>query len=390
MQTRARQNDRDLLTDLDSRREEIARTILARVRSIGLDDDPDTDYLEGLRLAVEAAVDHWIEACGRDQTLPLPLPEPLMAQARLAARRRVPLETVLRRYLAGHAVLGDYMVEEAVRLGVSPAMLRGVLRSSAAETDRVLAAISSTYAAEIAAPPGPSVRRRQAELVRRLLAGELVDPVVLDYPLDRTHVGVVVRPPAGVPVDHGFPPCSDTAHLAVLGGEGLLWGWFGRREHLSLDRIEPWAVSKLPVGSRIGIGEPAFGREGWRLTHDQARAALSVADRGPDPVVHYAEVAVLASALRDELLTRSLKELYVDRLDDGRGDVAVMKKTLRAFFEADRSVTSAAVALGVTRNTVTNRIRTVEERIGPLGPMRAAHLYLALCLNDLDSSEPQE
>lgn len=41
-----------------------------------------------------------------------------------------------------------------------------------------------------------------------------------------------------------------------------------------------------------------------------------------------------------------------------------LRETLRAYFACDRNATSAAAALGVTRQTVNNRLRAIEQRLG--------------------------
>ncbi len=40
------------------------------------------------------------------------------------------------------------------------------------------------------------------------------------------------------------------------------------------------------------------------------------------------------------------------------------RETLRAYFAADRNISSTAAALGVDRRTVTNRIRAIEDLFG--------------------------
>ena len=40
------------------------------------------------------------------------------------------------------------------------------------------------------------------------------------------------------------------------------------------------------------------------------------------------------------------------------------RETLRAYFAAERNISSTAAALGVDRRTVTNRIRAIEELFG--------------------------
>jgi hypothetical protein len=273
----------DLLEAVEGRRREIVERVFVRVQSIGeANGIVDAEYLQGVRRAVETAVAHTIEASAAPEDRPRSVPAAVLAQARLAARSRTPLETVLRRYHAGHAVLGDYVAEEAERQGVDAALLRQVLRAQAAETDRVLAAISSTYREEADSARPLSSDRRRALHVRRLLDGELLDPSGLGYELDRWHVGMVA--PAATGSD-GFIAHPDAARLVVSGNDDLVWGWLGFRERPDPGLEAPCPAADPGERRRVGVGEPAFGRSGWRLTHEQARAALAVAIRGDAAVI---------------------------------------------------------------------------------------------------------
>jgi DNA-binding PucR family transcriptional regulator len=60
-----------------------------------------------------------------------------------------------------------------------------------------------------------------------------------------------------------------------------------------------------------------------------------------------------------------------------------LRHTLRAYFAAERNVSSAAAALGVTRQTVTNRLRVIEETLDrPLG-VWATEIEAALRMEEL-------
>jgi hypothetical protein len=368
----------DLLVGVERRRDEILEAVLARVR--GIRASGQTVDAEGVRLAVETAIGHTIEAVKTGKLDP-PVPEPILAQARLAARSGTALETVLRRYLAGQAVLSDFVVEEAERQRVAPGVLRWALRSQSAETDKVLAAIGSTYRLQVESAQPRTGAWRRAERVRCLLAGELLDPSGLDYELDRWHVGLVVSGDAGETIK-ALSMRVDASHLTVPGDDGLTWVWLGLKERPEPDMVP----TALPLNSakpfHTGIGEPGRGRAGWRLTHNQAKAAISVATRGDQMTVRYAEVALVASAIQDEVLTTSLRALYLDPLEERR-DGQVLRDTLRAYLGTGGNVTSTAAVLGVSRNTVTNRIHSIETRIGHLRPPLAGDLALALRLDDL-------
>ena len=137
------------------------------------------------------------------------------------------------------------------------------------------------------------------------------------------------------------------------------------------------AITGVGGGVLLAVGEPAQGVEGWRLSHRQAQAALLVALRSPRPrgVTHYADVALLASVLRDEMLARSLIEIYLAPLERQRDGGRMLRDTLRAYLAAGRNASSAAVALGVARNTLESRLRTIEQSLT---------LPLSACLSELE------
>src|ERR1700761_1920318 len=184
---------RPLLRGLEDRSDEIVNAVVARAHGIEPPpDDAEQEYLEGLRSAIEAAVDHTI-AAGSGSESPVPLV--ILSQSRLAARLGVPIETVLRRYQAGHAVLGDFVIEEAERCSVPSRILGQVLRRQALRTDEVMAAISHAYVQEMQSTTPASTQSRQAERVQRLLNGELIDPAAIDYDFDRWHVSIAIHGP---------------------------------------------------------------------------------------------------------------------------------------------------------------------------------------------------
>jgi DNA-binding PucR family transcriptional regulator len=146
-----------------------------------------------------------------------------------------------------------------------------------------------------------------------------------------------------------------------------------------------------PGGVILALGEPARGIEGWRLTHRQAQAALVVAlrrgGRERMTLTRYADVALLASALKDEALARALIDIYLSPLEDSRNSGPMLRETLRAYLAAERSVSSTAAALGVVRKTVESRLRTAEEKIGRTLHPCPAELEVALLLDELSPVE---
>ena len=82
--------------------------------------------------------------------------------------------------------------------------------------------------------------------------------------------------------------------------------------------------------------------EGWRLTHREAQAALLVAQHSPQPLTRYLDVALEAAALQDDALADSLIERYLLPLDDMRIGGQAARRTLRALFDTEYNVSSAA------------------------------------------------
>ncbi|MGN6558089.1 MAG: PucR family transcriptional regulator, partial [Solirubrobacterales bacterium] len=165
--------------------------------------------------------------------------------------------------------------------------------------------------------------------------------------------------------------------------EEPIWAaWLGGRRELAAEEALQALADAVSEGVFVTVGEPAEGLAGWRFSHLQAKAALPIAERRGQRVLRYADVAVLASITRDDLLANSLRQLYLAPLEQTRDGGKVARETLRAFFDADRNVSSTAAALGVDRRTVRNRLRSIEELLGRPLQGSLADLEIALRLDD--------
>jgi DNA-binding PucR family transcriptional regulator len=358
---------------LRERLPEIEQDALTRIYAVsGPSESADPEYVDGLRAALAAALEYGLAAVEfADEQRP-PIPPVLLAQARMAARSGVGLDTVLRRYLAGYTLLGDLLVDEGDALPAKA--LKLVLRRQAARFDRLLAAVSDEYNREAERRSGTPEQRR-AERVRGLLDGELLDTSTLAYDFDACHTAAIASGPDAAEVLRAMAGSLEGRLLLVRHGEATAWAWFGSRScEVESTRFTSFSG---PENVSVALGEPARGLAGWRLTHRQAKAALSVAKRTSARLVRYADVALLASMLQDDLFLASLHHLYLMPLAKERDGGAVLRATLRAYFAAERNVTSAAAALGVQRHTVSNRLRVVEERLG---------CSLRSCATELDTA----
>jgi hypothetical protein len=350
---------------LQARRGEIEQTILTRIRTLAEAEGPlDPDYGTGLRAAVPAAIDYGLagiqESDGRLPSVPVAL----LTQARVAARCGVSLDTVLRRYIAGYTLLSDFLIGEAEASGIlRGAALQRLLRAQATLFDRVIAAVTEEYGREAGSHRAPTEQRR-VERVQRLLAGELLDTSELLYDVEAFHLGTIASGEGGAEAIRDLAAVLDRRALIIPRGDETVWAWLGGRCGVDSEELERALGDSWPAGVALAVGESRQGLVGWRLTHQQAQAALPIALGNPHSPVRYSKVALLASMLQDDLLSTSLRELFLDPLSEERDGGEVLRETLRAYFTAERSASSAAAALGVNRHTVTNRLRTVEERIG--------------------------
>jgi DNA-binding PucR family transcriptional regulator len=255
---------------------------------------------------------------------------------------------------------------------------KALLRTQAALCDRLLAAASQEYCAEKERLE-TSTEQRQLERVLRLLAGESLDTTTLGYDFELRHIGVIAK---GAGVDraiHDLAGKIDARLLVVRRDETVVWAWFGLGRKDAAGDLERQARSIWPEQAVLAIGEPGEGMGGWRLTHRQARAALPIAQRGGRSYVRYADAALLASMVQDDLLSTSLHRLYLAPLESERDGGVTLRRTLRAYFAAERNASSAAAALGVSRRTIANRLRTIEQRVGR--PMASSYPEIEAALS---------
>jgi hypothetical protein len=373
---------------LQDRHGEIEQSILTRVHAIS---DPreaaDPQYAEGLRVAVSSALEYGLLSIERGEDRGPPIPTPLLAQARLAARHGISLDTVLRRYFAGYTLLGDFLVEEAASdQALAGDALQRLLRTQATLFDRLLAAVSEEYSRETEGRLN-SAEERRAERVQRLLAGEMVDTAELSYDFDLYHLGLSARGPDASKALRELGDAFDCRALSVRRDEGVVWAWLGSRCPLDPVEVQRCVSVVHSAGVALALGEPSEGLSGWRLTHRQAKATLPFALQGPQASARYADVALLAMVLGDDLLATSLRELYLAPLAKQRDGGVALRETLRAYLAAGHRISCAASALGTSRQTVRTRLGAVEDLIGQALETCAAEIDIALRLEEA-SAEP--
>jgi hypothetical protein len=384
----------DVAKRLRARRPEIEEAIFVRILEgdfgrVGVE---EAEYLAGLRTAVSAAVDLAVTAIELSDESVGPIPSAATEQARRAARYGVSLDTVLRRYIAGHGVMVDYIMDEADSSGFSDdeAMLRHELRTTQTPLlERLTASIVEAYNQELERV-GRLPEQRRAELVSMLLAGKQIDspdPQALDYDFDEWHIGAIATGEKAAEFVRVVKATLGCECLTVSRGGQTMWVWFGLRRKPTAADVKRLSIDR-PEGVSLAMGEPRQGAEGWRLTHKEAEAALPVALGKPPGLTRCSDVLLEAAMLNHDVLATSLADTFLLPLNGlaYRGQTA--RDTLRAYFETRRNVSSTANRLGVVRNTVENRLREIEERLGRPLHTCSAQLEVALRLEDLGARAP--
>ncbi len=365
-----------LIGRLRAREREIEDAIYARVSGMFTSvAGEDADYETGLRATVAAAVNLSLTEMEDPADLPAPIPSVAIAQAHRAARRNISVDTMLLRYIGGHRVLGSFVMDEAHRSGLSsngPA-LRHLRTTQEAVLERLMTTIAQAHKQE-----RERIERSReechAELVQRLLAGERPDTSDLDYELDDAwHLGIIASGPRAKRVVRGLAEDLRRQLLCFSTGESSVWAWIGGRQELEMARVERALATAGTDDASLVLGEPRRGLAGWRLTHQEAQAALLVALRRPVPLMRFAEHALLALVLQNQSLVRSLLSIYLPSLGS-----PVARETLRAYFSAGCNAATAAAMLEIDRHTVERRLRAIEAKLGR--QLRSCHAELEVVL----------
>lgn len=384
--TRSVEDVRDgLVKRLRGRQPEIAAAILVHVRALyGSTGSEDTEYQAGLSAAVAAVVDYALTGIEQGEEWSGPIPSAAITQARRAARNGVNLDTLVLRYIAGHRLLGEFVMDEADRSGYSSHShaLRQLRRTQESLLERLTAAVAGEHLQEVERM-GRSTEQCRRELVQKLLDGEPIDTAQLDYHFDVWHLGMIATGTGAEKAVRGLADGLGHQLLPVSCGEGTVWAWLGGRRKLAITDIERVLAANGVAGVSLAIGEPRRRIDGWRQTHREAQAALAVALRMPPGLTRCADVPLEAALLQNPVLARLLIETHLSPLDSLRIGGPTARETLRAYIACNHNISSAAHKLKVTRHTVENRLHQIEQLFDR--PLRTClvSLELALRLEDL-------
>lgn len=345
----------------------------------------DPALLDVERHSIGAALREIVDGLSHGRTPPERPSGYAVEEARLAAQVGVDLQVLLRTYRVAQALFLQAIIEQAEASVEDPETRVAVLRLASQYqfdwNDRVMAAVIDVYQHERDALFRDRERQKR-ELVRDLLKGLPIDTAKLAYNVRGAHVGVVAWGAAAEEAARRLAAEAGGALLSVAGPAGAVFAWVGTDD--PRDAHHPLGASSgLPEATRVALGEPAAGLEGFRATHRQALQAYRVAHVRPGAVTRYGKVALEGLVIRDLQAAQDFvaHELGPISADDHRD--TVLRATLKAYFQTGQNASSAAHLLGVHERTIAYRLRSVEERLGVAVAARRDELATALRLLDL-------
>ncbi|WP_110208693.1 PucR family transcriptional regulator [Nocardioides daejeonensis] len=245
------------------------------------------------------------------------------------------------------------------------------------------------------------VSAQRYEVVTRLLAGEEADPRQTSaelggYPISVHHTGLVLVADSteGVGelerIAHEAAKLLGAARPLVVTPGGLqTWAWLATRTRPDLGALEHLSSHLNQISARVYAGQPAEHVEGFVSSHQDAKRAAAVADRGGPwaDVMLYEDVELVAllgcSDQVDRFVRRTLGGLVAT--DEGTQRV---RETVTAFLQLGGNVEEVARELTVHRNTIRYRLGRAEELIGR--PVNRFGSELLVALRHLSSFHGQD
>ena len=305
--------------------------------------------------------------------------------ARRQAQHGTALTALLRSYRLGHACFADWLFRELAQQADDAQLITAATLSMS----RIVAGYVDQTSEEIVAAYTRErenwLRNRsavRAARIRDLLSGERIDvgavEATLGYRLRQYHVGVVCWAADALPASD-----SITRLERVIGHVAAQADCHGDPVFLPRDESSAWAW--LPLGIRdkfdsaaageanldddirLAFGDAAKGTTGFRLTHQQAVAAQSVALAAGSPApraVAFSQVAPVAMMLGSAELLRAWVLATLSGLATDDEHHARLRDTLLVFLRSGGSYKATAEQLTLHKNTVQYRVRKAVESLG--------------------------
>jgi PucR C-terminal helix-turn-helix domain len=231
--------------------------------------------------------------------------------------------------------------------------------------------------AGLARAPAPS----RFEAIRGFLDGDPLAPPWLDLDLDRHHLAVVAWGVDHAGLARRLATLLERPIRAIDTPDGALtWAWLSGARPLT-DALDTRKLESVcGAGGNLALGLDLRGEAGFRASHRQAERARLLAAGREGPLVRYEDLAVELLLSENDSEARAFLAYELAGIDDDSASSRRLRETIAAYFAAEHNAASAAAALGVHQQTVANRLRVAEERLGhPVGARRI-ELEMALRL----------
>jgi PucR C-terminal helix-turn-helix domain/GGDEF-like domain len=306
-----------------------------------------------------------------------------VGEATWAAQLGISLESLLQTFRVCHRQKLDEVMEEAeARIpdtDVRSAAIRRAHRWLFTYFDWITPVVTEAYQRERDAQFRGRERRKR-QFVRRLLDGDAVDERELGYRIEQEHIGIVAWGAHAEQALSALAHATGGSVLVTTGSDNAAWGWIGARA-IQLRGTETIA-DLLPSDTYVALGAPGEGLDGFRATHRQALEARRVGRLLEARVTRFEEVEFVALTTQNLQMARDFVDRQLGPLaaDDERS--ALLRETLRAYFDAGLNAAAACAPLKVNDRTVAYRIRNIEDRLG--GPILGRQDELSLALRLLD------
>jgi DNA-binding PucR family transcriptional regulator len=309
------------------------------------------------------------------------------------ARRRVPLDLVLRGVRIGHAHLHRVLIEVIDR---QPATIR---TSEGHRVSELLFAYADAHASRLAEEylsERARLRVDEEATRRQVIDGLLADRPIdseeashaLGYPVHHCHRAFVLwrtGPPPGATGFHRF--CDELAKasgadsfLVLPGDSGELWAWAGWANRPP-DTLVTDLRARLtpPDGVGVAIGPAAQGAAGMRQSLRWALDCRRIAAiLRPGWLCDYSDVAALSLVTSDLERARWYAQERLGALLAPGDRAQVLRETLHVYLTCGQNRREASRRLYISRNAINYRLQRTEEILGHPLAQEPMGLWLAL------------
>lgn len=331
------------------------------------------------------------------------VPAAAIDHARSLARRRVPLDALLRAYRLGHRHLSTataHLLDAGLPSDEPPLPAVTAVGTFLFDyVDRVCDEIVEVYRDEHDRWVRSAAAVR-SEALHALLDGEIDDEHLVEqrlgYALAGHHLAAVLV--AGdathdpVSLQHEVEAMAEevgaTGSLVVPAGGSAVWAWLRSADGFDPAAIERQESRRPNVGVRVALGRPGAGATGFRVSHLEARRALAFAERHPRVApeggpVAYAALELVSLLAEDPDRAVRFVRRQLGPLAGGEPQVVALRAAVLAYLRHGRSPSQAGCALYLHKNTVANRVRRAERLVGQDSSSWGVEFTVALMLADV-------